>query len=68
MSGRLHVGSAVAESLPSGWHDEIVVHTISRTKKRSITVMALVNVYDEGGRCYSGEHVMRLCLPKGGGK
>lgn len=56
----LHVGADGAEQLPSGWRDEIVCHTMRKNRDGSITVIALVNVYDGKGNCYSNEHTMKL--------
>lgn len=61
MPGRfLYVGSDRAEFLPAGWHDEIVCHTIARNKDGTITVVALVNLYDDTGRRWTAERTIKL--------
>lgn len=60
MARRMMVMDKETERLPADWHDEIVIHTMRRNKDGTITVIALVNVYDGKGGCYSGETVMRL--------
>lgn len=57
MAGRwLFVGAEGSESLPPGWEDEIVAHAIRRNKDGAITILALVNLYDDKKNCYTNEH------------
>ena len=61
MPGRwLHALDPRAESMPKGWHDEIVCHTIRRNGDGTITIIALINIYDDEGNCYSGERIVKL--------
>jgi hypothetical protein len=56
----LYVGSPRAEFMPPDWHDEIVIHTMARNKDGSISVIALVNLYDGDGNRWTAERTIRL--------
>ena len=65
MARRLMVADDNTETLPAGWHDEVVIHTMRRNPNGTLSVIALVNVYGDDGKMWSGETVMRLRRQKG---
>lgn len=62
MPGRwLSADHPEGKPLPEGWTDEIVIHTTRKMSNGTLTVIALVNVYDEKNRRrFTGERVMNL--------
>ena len=46
--------------MPQNWTDEIVVDTIRRNPDGTVTVVALVNIYDDKGNCFSTQKTMKL--------
>ena len=66
MAGRwLYVGHPEAKPLPQGWTDEIVIHTTRKMSNGSMTVIALVNVYDEKSVLrFTTDQVLNLRKPQ----